>query len=145
CNSRLDTIQASILNIKLKYLDAYSQARNEMAARYDSFFQNVDGLQIPTRQPNSTHVFHQYTLKIKNGRRDDLQNYLAGLGIPSMIYYPLPLYKQDAFRQFSPNYFRLEFTEELCDEVLSLPIHTEMNTSHMDYMCNNVINFFKKA
>jgi dTDP-4-amino-4,6-dideoxygalactose transaminase len=145
CNSRLDTIQASILNIKLKYLDAYSQARNEMAARYDSFFQNVDGLQIPTRQPNSTHVFHQYTLKIKNGLRDDLQNYLAGLGIPSMIYYPLPLYKQDAFRQFSPNNFRLEFTEELCDEVLSLPIHTEMNTSHMDYICNNVINFFKKA
>jgi dTDP-4-amino-4,6-dideoxygalactose transaminase len=144
CNSRLDTIQASILNIKLKYLDAYSQARNEMAARYDSFFQNVDGLQIPIRQPNSTHVFHQYTLKIKNGRRDDLQNYLAGLGIPSMIYYPLPLYKQDAFRQFSPNNFRLEFTEELCDEVLSIPIHTEMNLSQMEYICENIFKYITK-
>lgn len=144
CNSRLDTIQAAILNIKLKHLDNYSQSRNKMASFYDEAFSAIDELQVPERQGNSTHVFHQYTLKVKNGRRNELQQYLLEMGIPSMIYYPLPLYKQEAFQQFVSSDFKLVTTEELCEEVLSLPIHTEMNIDSMNFVCNNVQSFFKK-
>jgi len=142
CNSRLDTIQATILNIKLKHLDTYSQARNAMALFYDTAFSALADLQVPARQINSTHVFHQYTLKVKNGRRNELQQYLSGKGIPSMIYYPLPLYKQEAFQQFVAKDFNLLASEELCDEVLSLPIHTEMNVEHMNFICNTIKSFF---
>jgi dTDP-4-amino-4,6-dideoxygalactose transaminase len=144
CNSRLDTIQAAILNIKLKHLNTYSQARNAMALFYDTAFLAVDELQVPARQINSTHVFHQYTLKVKNGRRNELQQYLLKLGIPSMIYYPLPLYKQQAYQQFVSTDFKLVASEELCNEVLSLPIHTEMNIGSMSFVCNSVQSFFKK-
>jgi len=144
CNSRLDTIQASILNIKLKYLDQYSAARNKMASYYDEAFSAFKELEAPVRQINSTHVFHQYTMKVKNGKRNELQQYLLELGIPSMIYYPLPLYKQEAFQQFVSSNFRLETTEQLCDEVLSLPIHTEMNMEDMNFVCTSVQSFFKK-
>ena len=144
CNSRLDTIQAAVLNIKLKHLDTYSQARNAMALFYDTAFLAIDELQVPERQSNSTHVFHQYTLKVKNGRRNELQQYLLEMGIPSMIYYPLPLYQQEAFQQFVSNDFTLEFTEKLCGEVLSLPIHTEMNIDNMNFVCSNIKSFFKK-
>lgn len=142
CNSRLDTIQATILNIKLRYLDYYSSARNEMANFYDVVFSTIDELEIPARQLNSTHVFHQYTLKVKNGKRDELQKYLTDNGIPSMIYYPLPLYKQEAFQQFVSSDFKLHTTEKLCDEVLSLPIHTEMNIDQLNYICNCIKSFF---
>lgn len=144
CNSRLDTIQAAVLNIKLKHLDTYSQARNAMALFYDKAFLDIDELHVPERQSNSTHVFHQYTLKVKNGRRNELQHYLLEKGIPSMIYYPLPLYKQEAFKQFVSTDFKLVTTEELCNEVLSLPIHTEMNVDNMNFVCNSVQSFFKK-
>ncbi len=143
CNSRLDTIQAAILNIKLKHLDAYSKARNEMANYYDSAFAKIEDLQVPKRQKNSTHVFHQYTLRVKNGKRNELQQFLLENGIPSMIYYPLPLYKQEAFQRFVTSNFKLETTELLCDEVLSLPIHTEMNKVDMDWVCTKVQSFFK--
>ncbi len=142
CNSRLDTIQASILNVKIKYLDLYSQARNAMASFYDAAFLELDELEIPKRQFNSTHVFHQYTLKVKNGKRYELQKYLSEKGIPSMIYYPLPLYKQEAYQQFVTTDFKLPITEELCHQVLSLPIHTEMNSDHMNFICNSVKSFF---
>lgn len=142
CNSRLDTIQAAILNIKLKYLDDYSIARNNMASYYDDAFANVTNLEIPKRLSNSTHVFHQYTLKVKNGKRDDLQKHLAEKGIPSMIYYPLPLYRQEAFKKFVDSNFELSITESLCDEVISLPIHTEMNLESMKYVCDHVKSFF---
>ncbi len=144
CNSRLDTIQAAILNIKLKHLDNYSQSRNKMASFYDEAFSAIDELQVPKRQVNSTHVFHQYTLKVKNGRRNELQQFLSEKGIPSMIYYPLPLYKQEAFQQFVSTDFKLVTTEELCNEVLSLPIHTEMNIDNMNFVFSSVKSFFKK-
>jgi UDP-2-acetamido-2-deoxy-ribo-hexuluronate aminotransferase len=144
CNSRLDTIQAAILNVKLKHLDLYSQARNAMASFYDAAFLDVDELEIPERRLNSTHVFHQYTLKVKNGKRNELQKYLSDKGIPSMIYYPLPLYKQEAFQQFVSSDFVLPISEKLCDQVLSLPIHTEMNSDHMNYICDSVKSFFNK-
>ena len=142
CNSRLDTIQAAILKVKLNYLDQYSSARNKMANYYDAVFSSINELEVPARQHNSSHVFHQYTMKVKNGKRDALQKYLAEKGIPSMIYYPLPLYKQEAFQQFVSTDFKLLNTEKLCDQVLSLPIHTEMNIDHINFICNNVKSFF---
>ena len=144
CNSRLDSIQAAILNIKLKHLDKYSQAREAMASFYDVAFAEIDELEAPERQVNSTHVFHQYTLKVKNGRRNELQKHLSEKGVPSMIYYPLPLYKQDAFQEFVSTGFKLATTEQLCDQVLSLPIHTEMNIDIMNFICNCVQSFFNK-
>jgi dTDP-4-amino-4,6-dideoxygalactose transaminase len=143
CNSRLDSIQAAILNIKLKHLDTYSKARNEMASIYDSAFAQIGELHVPERQKNSTHVFHQYTLKVKNGKREKLHKFLAENGIPSMIYYPLPLYKQEAFKQFVSSDFHLATSEELCNEVLSLPIHTELNIDNMNFVCNSIQSFFK--
>ena len=142
CNSRLDTIQAAILNVKLNHLDNYSKSRNQMASFYDQAFASIENLQVPERQEGSTHVFHQYTLKVKNGKRNEMQKYLAENGIPSMIYYPLPLYKQEAFQQFVSADFKLDTTEQLCDEVLSLPIHTEMNINHMNLICNTIKSFF---
>ena len=142
CNSRLDTIQATILNIKLRYLDEYNAARNKMATFYDEAFSTIKALEVPARHHNSTHVFHQYTIKIKNGKRNELQQYLLELDIPSMIYYPLPLYKQEAFQQFVSSDFLLATSDELCDQVLSLPIHTEMNIEHISFICNSVKSFF---
>ncbi len=143
CNSRLDTIQAAILNIKLNHLDQYSAARNSMASYYDEAFSEIKDLEVPVRQYTSSHVFHQYTLKVKNGKRNELQKYLSEKGIPSMIYYPLPLYKQEAFQQFVSADFSLPTTEQLCDEVLSLPIHTEMDVEDMNFICTSIQSFFK--
>jgi UDP-2-acetamido-2-deoxy-ribo-hexuluronate aminotransferase len=143
CNSRLDTIQAAILNIKLNHLDNYSQSRNQMASFYDQAFASIAALQVPQRQEGSTHVFHQYTIKVKNGKRSELQKYLSDKGIPSMIYYPLPLYKQEAFQQFVSDDFSLATAEQLCDEVLSLPIHTELNIDVMNFVCSSIQSFFK--
>ncbi|KAA5535394.1 DegT/DnrJ/EryC1/StrS family aminotransferase [Paenimyroides baculatum] len=143
CNSRLDTLQAAVLNVKLQYLDSYSEARNKMAAYYDNHLNVIEGLEIPARSDNSTHVFHQYTLKVKNGKRDVLQKYLSEKNIPSMIYYPLPLYKQEAFEQYVSSDFSLPVTEMLCEEVLSLPIHTEFNQEVSDFVISEINNFFK--
>ncbi len=144
CNSRLDTIQAEVLKIKLKHLDNYSIARNEMADYYDENLGKIEGLEIPKRATNATHVFHQYTLKVTNGKRDDLQKYLESKNIPSMIYYPLPLYKQEAFEQYVSNGFSLPVTEQLCQEVISLPIHTEFNEEISQYIVSEIKQFFKK-
>ena len=142
CNSRLDTLQAEILKVKLKYLDDYSTARNRMANYYDQNLSSVLDLQIPVRSNSSNHVFHQYTLKVKNGKRDALQQYLAKKNIPSMIYYPLPLYQQEAFKQYVKSDFRLETTEDLCQEVLSLPMHTEFNKDSSDFVIEAIKDFF---
>lgn len=142
CNSRLDTLQAAILKVKLKHLDEYSAARNKMAAYYDENLKTIEGLEIPTRAENSTHVFHQYTLKVKNGKRDEMQIFLSERNVPSMIYYPLPLYKQEAFQQYVTAYFSLPVTEQLCNEVISLPVHTEFNQEVQDYIISEIKNFF---
>lgn len=143
CNSRLDSIQASILDIKLKYLDQYSSARNHMASRYDEAFSTVEGLEIPERQVNSTHVFHQYTLKTKPELRDKIIRHLKEKGIPAMIYYPVPLYKQEAFSQFVEDGFEIPNVESLCKSVFSLPIHTEIESSNQEYIIQQVQNFFE--
>lgn len=142
CNSRLDTIQAAVLKVKLKKLDEYSEARNKMAAYYDENLTGISEIQIPERAKHSTHVFHQYTLRVKNGKRDELQQYLGEKNIPSMIYYPLPLYKQEAFQQYVAEGFSLPVTEMLCSEVLSLPVHTEFDQESSDYIIAEIKNFF---
>jgi UDP-2-acetamido-2-deoxy-ribo-hexuluronate aminotransferase len=143
CNSRLDSIQAGILNIKLKNLDIYSANRNKMADFYDNKLSGIKSLIIPQRQYNSSHVFHQYTLRVLNGKRDELQKYLSDRNIPSMIYYPLPLYKQDAFKNYVGFDFELPNTENLCEQVLSLPMHTEYDEEILSYITNEIIVFFK--
>jgi dTDP-4-amino-4,6-dideoxygalactose transaminase len=141
CNSRLDAIQAAVLNVKLQYLEEYHLKRNEVAEVYDKAFLQLEGLEIPERSKKSTHVFHQYTVKIMDGKRDAFKEYLASKGISSMIYYPVPLYKQKAFSKFGKK-VHLENTERLCEEVISLPIHTEMKDSTLDYIIDTVCKYF---
>ena len=142
-NSRLDSIQAAILNVKLGHLDEYCEARARAANYYDQAFAGIDLLQTPEREPRSTHVFHQYTMKVGDGLRGELRKHLEGRGIPSMIYYPVPLYRQKAFAPFVDDSFSLPVTEELSDEVLSLPVHTEMDDELLGYITRGVTDFFE--
>ena len=142
CNSRLDSIQAVVLSAKLPHLDEYRDARVKVADYYDAAFADVNGVETPYRAAYTNHVFHQYTLKIKGGRRDALKSYLDEQKIPNMIYYPVPLYKQEAFKASSNGLEYLENTEILCKEVISLPIHTEMDERQLTYICDKVKSFF---
>lgn len=139
-NSRLDTLQAAILSVKLKYLDGYAARRNEVAMYYDRHLRR-EICQTPVRVKNSTHVFHQYTVKVKKGNRDEFQKYLSDKGIPSMIYYPVPLHLQKAYRRKGFDEGSFPVTENLSKVVISLPIHTEMETQELDFICE-VINDF---
>lgn len=142
CNSRLDSIQAAVLNVKLQYLDEYSAARNNVAAEYDAAFQDLDWLEIPVRVANSTHVFHQYTVKLTDENdRDKLKNHLATLGVPSMVYYPVSLHLQEAFAVDGVGVGAFPICEDLCSRVLSLPIHTEMNLETQNYIINSLKSF----
>jgi len=143
-NSRLDAVQAVVLNIKLPLLDGYCERRNRAASYYDAAFAKIDELTIPKRANNSTHVFHQYTLQVANGKRDELGDYLKAKGISNMIYYPVPLYKQDAYNHYSPEGFKLVNTEQLCDTVLSLPMHSEFSDAQLQYITEAVVSFFEK-
>lgn len=142
-NSRLDTIQAAILNIKLKHLDEYSYARKAAADRYDKLLSGISDLITPARAHNSTHVFHQYTMQIKNGKRDDLKKHLESAGIPAMIYYPVPLNEQEAFKNICQVVGSLNTTEYLCASVLSLPMHTELREDEQIFITENIKSFFK--
>ncbi len=141
-NSRLDTIQAAILNCKLPHLDAYSTARRAVADRYDAAFDNHPNLKAPVRNSKSTHVFHQYTLTCCNVNREELQEYLKSNGIPTVIYYPLPVHLQKGYSmsKFEPG--SLAMTEVLCKNVISLPIHTEMRPEIQEYIIEQVLAFF---
>ena len=141
-NSRLDTLQAAVLNIKLRYLDQYSQKRIQYASIYDDLLTGIDEVIIPKRYSKSDHVFHQYTLIIKNNKRDKLKRHLMSKGIPSMIYYPIPLYKQDAFQKYNMKNSSLKNTEILCNSVLSLPIHTELLENEIKFISSTIKNFF---
>lgn len=140
-NSRLDSIQAAVLDIKLKRLDKYAAARRAAAEHYDKALGGFDNLKTPVRSPFSSHVFHQYTLRVQNLHRNGLQEFLKSHGIPTMIYYPIPLYKQDAFSSFHSGEEQV-VTEKLCQEVLSLPIHTEMDQEILDFITNKIITYF---
>lgn len=141
-NSRLDTIQAAILDVKLKHLNDYAQARQDVARKYDEAFKNLTGFIIPARVSYSTHVFNQYTCRVENGRRNALKNYLQEKGIPSMVYYPVPVHLQEAYRIYGYKEGDFPVSERLCEEVISLPIHTEMKESVQTYIIENVLNFF---
>ena len=113
-----------------------------MATYYDESLNDIEQLETPRRSANSDHVFHQYTLKVKGGERDALKTYLGNLGIPSMVYYPLPLYKQKAFKKYVGQGFQLKQTEELCNSVLSLPIHTEGSVKEMTFIVESIKAFY---
>jgi UDP-2-acetamido-2-deoxy-ribo-hexuluronate aminotransferase len=139
-NSRLDSIQAAVLNAKLPHLSEYKSARNQAAQWYDDFLGNHDNLIIPKRNPNSTHVFHQYTLQIVDKNRDKVRSMLLEKGIPNMVYYPIELHKQKAFEQFWDGIERFPVSEQLVSTVLSLPMHTELTYEMVRYICENLID-----
>jgi UDP-2-acetamido-2-deoxy-ribo-hexuluronate aminotransferase len=140
-NSRLDTMQAAILQVKLKYLQQYTQARNEAASFYNKALQAVDFVETPAVAHYSSHVYHQYTLKIKNRNRDELKEYLEKRGIPSMIYYPVPLHLQKAYRRAEFGEESFPVTEKLSKSVISLPMHTEMKREELAFICESIRNF----
>lgn len=141
-NSRLDTLQAAILNIKLKYLNEYTKKRNEVADYYDKTLSSISQFELPYRVSYSTHAFHQYTVKVKGVDRDELKLYLDKCGIPTMIYYPVPLHFQKAYRQPGVELGAFPVTEKLSKTVLSLPVHTEMNEEQLSYICTIIRNYF---
>jgi UDP-2-acetamido-2-deoxy-ribo-hexuluronate aminotransferase len=144
-NSRLDTLQAAVLNIKLKHLHSYIKARQAAADHYDFALQNVEQISTPHRSEFSNHVFNQYTIKIDSHySRDKLKNYLAEKGIPSMVYYPLPLHEQKAFKEFMKGHVKFPTSSLLCDSVLSLPMHTHLKPREQEYIVNNIKSFFNK-
>lgn len=142
-NSRLDSIQAAILRIKLRHLDEYAAARNRAADFYDKAFANHPKVKTPARVKNSTHVFHQYTLQLNGVDRQALRDHLQAKGIPSMIYYPIPLHMQKAYtdKRYTPGMFPV--TEHLCSCVLSLPMHTELDNETLTFITQSVLEFLK--
>ena len=143
-NSRLDTLQAAILNVKLKYLNTFNKLRYEAAQRYSYAFKDISGIITPKESTFSTHVYHQYTLKVLDGKRDELKEFLAKHGIPAMVYYPIPLHKQEAFLQIAHQSGDMSVAEKLCDEVLSLPMHTELDLSTIAFIISKVMSFYGK-
>ncbi|HAF28040.1 MAG TPA: transcriptional regulator [Bacteroidales bacterium] len=142
CNSRLDTLQAAILDVKLKYLTDYTVSRQKAAKIYDELLKNIPGIKTPKTAEYSTHVYHQYTLLLDESiNRDDLQKLLKDNGIPSMIYYPVPLHFQKAYKKKNTEVFSV--TERLSRTVLSLPIHTEITREEQEFIVSSIIEFFK--
>ncbi len=141
CNSRLDTIQAAILEVKLRYLDSYIDARRKVADYYDKAFAAHPGITTPYRAANNKHVFHQYTLILEGIDRNNLHDYLAARNIPSMIYYPVPAHRQKMFAQFNASETDLPVTDWLTGRVISLPMHTEMNEEQLSFITTSVLAF----
>lgn len=143
-NSRLDSIQAAILRVKLPHLNDYNRARRKAAEYYEYAFADVFGIKTPSVAPDSDHVFHQYTLRVLDGKRDELKAFLESKDIPAMIYYPVPLRKQKAYD--TGGYHDEDFpnTNKLINEVLSLPMHTELSVEQLEYISGAVKEFFSK-
>lgn len=144
CNSRLDSIQAAILNIKLAHLDEYNLARQAVAAHYNKAFANHPKVITPSTATYSTHVFHQYTIQLRGADRDGLNAYLAEQKIPSMIYYPVPGHLQPMFESFGLEKLNMPVTDELTASVISLPVHTEMDQEQLDYISGHVLAYLNK-
>ena len=141
-NSRMDSFQAAILNIKLNNLDQYIASRQKAAKYYDETLNGVDGIEIPVRAKNSTHVFHQYTLKVAD-KRDEIKEQMNENGVPSMIYYPIPLHLQEGYQLDSKGVQRYKsgdfpISEQMSNQVLSLPMHTELSDEQLDYICDSI-------
>lgn len=144
-NSRLDTIQAAILRVKLKHLDSYNEARVAAADRYDKLFSCYPYVKIPSRVGFSNHIFHQYTLRLLHGERAELIKYLSSKGIPAMVYYPVPLHSQVAFAEYQKVAKTKEFpvSDMLCGSVFSLPMHTELTADVQEYIAATIVGFFE--
>jgi dTDP-4-amino-4,6-dideoxygalactose transaminase len=145
CNSRLDAMQAAILDIKLTHLDSYNDARRKAADYYDAAFSGVKGIKVPYRAANNKHVFHQYTLTLEGIDRDGMHQWLAEQGVPSMIYYPVPAHRQKMFDAFGGKDFVLPVTDWLTERVISLPIHTELDQEQQDFIIGRVLEYAGKA
>ncbi|WP_153800427.1 DegT/DnrJ/EryC1/StrS family aminotransferase [Foetidibacter luteolus] len=141
CNSRLDTLQAAILQIKLAELDSYIAARRKAADYYDAAFAGNPKIQVPVRSQNSLHVFHQYTLILHGANRDGLNQFLASRNIPSMIYYPVPGHKQKMFHTYNASAYQLPATDWLTDRVISLPMHTELEDEQLEFIASSVLEY----
>ncbi len=141
-NSRLDTLQAAILNVKLRHINDYTEKRQAVAASYDELLRELSEIVVPARAWYSTHVFHQYTIKAP--RRDDLKKYLERKGVPTMIYYPVPLHLQKAYQNFAYPKGSFPVTEKLSGTVLSLPIHTEMTNGEVEFIASCIKEFYGK-
>jgi dTDP-4-amino-4,6-dideoxygalactose transaminase len=142
-NSRLDSVQAAVLRIKLRELDQYAARRNQLADAYDQAFGQSGKLITPARYPNSTHVFHQYTMLVNGVDRNVMEEFLESKGVPAMIYYPVPLHMQKAY--LDPRYKQGDFpvTEDLCARVISLPMHTEMQDEQLNHIISTVNQFLQ--
>jgi dTDP-4-amino-4,6-dideoxygalactose transaminase len=145
CNSRLDTIQAAVLRIKLKELDGYIASRRAVADAYDTFFKQFEGVKTPVRSEISKHVFHQYTLTLNGIDRNGLNAFLAENNVPSMIYYPVPAHKQKMFAAFKSETTELPVTDWLTQRVISLPIHTEMEDEQLQLICQKVAEYISQS
>lgn len=145
-NSRLDSVQAAILDIKLRHLDTYTANRQQAARRYDALLKEVPGLTLPVWQEGGAHVFHQYTLQVAGGRavRDQVQAHLKAQGIPSMIYYPVPCHLQGAYQAYGYQAGDLPVSERLCEQVLSLPMHSELNEEQQRYIAEHLTQAIKQ-
>ena len=140
-NSRLDTLQAAILNVQLKHLPTAIVRKQQIAARYDAALENISGLSIPFRDTKSIHVFHQYTLRIAK-HRDELKKYLADEGIDTMVYYATPMHLQKAYQSVAFPKGTFPIAEQLCEEVLSIPIHTTLTDAEIDFIIQKIKDFF---
>ena len=140
-NSRLDSVQAAVLRIKLRHLDEYAAARNKAASYYDNAFKGNPKIKTPSRAKNSNHVFHQYTLQLVGADRNKLKEFLATKDIPAMVYYPIPLHMQKAYKDERYKEGHFPVTEKLCSCVISLPMHTELDNDMLKYIADSVIEF----
>lgn len=139
-NSRLDTLQAVVLQVKLRHLDDYIAKRRAAAHYYYEALKEVAWLQLPDIKTNTQHTFHQFTVKVKDGKRDVLKQYLTDKGIPTMIYYPISVHLQPAYRSLGYQEGDFPISERLCKEVLSLPMHTELTEDQLQYICETIVN-----
>ncbi len=142
-NSRLDTLQAAILDVKLKYLEKYNLSRSKAAGYYDAALGDIDRLQIPARSGQSTHIYHAYTLKTAPADRDSLRDFLKQRGVPTMVYYPVPMHLQKAYSHYGYREGDFPVAEELCRSVLSIPMHTELQEDQLEYICNTIREYYK--
>ena len=141
-NSRLDSLQAAVLDVKLKYLDDYITARRTAADYYSAHLKDISSLVLPVVSSYTTHVWHQYTIRVTDGRRDELQKYLKENGVPSMVYYPIPIHQQKAYHGSSVSHRAFPISERLSDEVLSLPMHTELDEEQLRHIVETIRKFF---
>jgi dTDP-4-amino-4,6-dideoxygalactose transaminase len=141
-NSRLDTIQAAILRVKLRYLSKFNASRVAVADLYDAALKTCGSISVPERVRYSSHIFHQYTIRVRNGKRDELRKFLESNNIPSMIYYPGPLHVQKAYEHLGYKKDDFPVTTNLCSEVLSLPMHPDMEREQIEYITQNILKFF---